>query len=582
MHGWTGQTITIDLTDSSIKESKTQTSDLHSFIGGRGLGVKLYYDAIDPHIDPLAPENILIFATGPLTGTPAPMSGRHVMVSKSPLTGTILDSSSGGIFGKELKFAGIDALIFKGEAEEPVYISINNDEIKIEKANELWGENVRSCTNRLSSQGRVACIGRAGERLVPMASVMNDYYHACGRGGLGAVMGSKKLKAIVAKGDKKPSIADDQGFEKARQEAGMLLKEGHGASKGLSTYGTSAMANLMNYMKILPAQNFRKSGFAGIDKVSGEFIKENYDIKGHACHNCTIACKHIIKSGTFEGHEVPEYETLWAYGPDNNNLDMDAIIKINRLCNDYGIDTISSGSTIAAYAEIMGEDIKELSGLVKKIGEKEGIGAELGSGSKALSMSHNKNIAMQVKGLELPGYDPRGVSGMALAYATSNRGGCHVRAYTIAPEILGKPGKIDPKTFSGKAELVRKFQNSTAALDSLVLCIFSSLVISEVDYANMLSTATGVDYSIEDFQKSGDRIWNLERLFNNKAGFSRQDDSLPERFFESGGINKAEFEKALDEYYDLRRWDENGVPKKEKMRELYLPININPEKNSIF
>ncbi len=570
MHGWTGKTVKINLTDSSITETNSDQNILQSFIGGRGLGVKLYYDAVKPDIDPLSPENILIFATGPLTGTAAPMSGRHAMVSKSPLTGTIFDSSSGGFFGKELKFAGIDAIVIKGAAEDPVYISIENGGIEINPAGDLWGENVRACTDKLSSKGRVSCIGRAGERLVPIASVMNDYFHACGRGGLGAVMGSKKLKAVVVKGDKKPTIADEEGFENARQNALRHLSAGPAATTGLSMYGTSAMANLMNYMKILPAMNFRKTGFAGTDKVSGEFIKEHYDIKGHACYNCTVACKHIIKSGAFEGHEVPEYETLWAYGPDNNNADMDAIIRVNRLCNDYGMDTISSGSTIAAYAEIINEDVKELSGLVKKIGEKEGIGEELGKGSEALSRSHTKDVAMQVKGLELPGYDPRGVFGMALAYATSNRGGCHLRAYMIAPEILGKPKKFNPLTFSGKAELVGIVQNALASVDSLVLCKFLSLSVSETDFANMLGAATGVNYSLPEFLKCGERIWNLERLFNIGAGFSRDDDCLPGRFFESGGIDRAEFERALGEYYLLRGWDENGVPGREKLGELNL------------
>ncbi len=570
MYGWTGKTVTIDLSDDKITKAESDTSSLHAFIGGRGLGVKLYYDAIDPNIDPLSPENIIIFATGPLTGTAAPMSGRHAMVSKSPLTGTIFDSSSGGFFGKELKFAGIDALIIKGSAEQPVYISIQNDDIEIHPAKGLWGENVRSCTDKLSSKGRVACIGRAGERLVPIASVMNDYFHACGRGGLGAVMGSKKLKAIVVKGDKKPAIVDEDGFKKACREALHLIKERRAASKGLSTYGTSAALNLMNYTKILPVKNFRQRGFNRADKVSGEFIKENYDIKSHACYNCIIACKHIIKSGIFEGHEVPEYETLWAYGPDSNNTDMDTIIKINRLCNDYGIDTISSGSTLAAYAEIMGEDIDELLALVKKIGESEGIGKELGRGSKALAHSRGKDTAMHVKGLELPGYDPRGVLGMALAYATSNRGGCHLRAYMIAPEILGKPKKIDPHTFSGKAGLVQEFQNGKAALDSLVLCTFASFAMSEEEFADMLSAATGMDYPAEEFLKCGERIWNLERLFNIRAGFTRKDDTLPERFFGSGGIGRAEFEEALDEYYYFRGWSDEGVPSEEKLRELGL------------
>ncbi len=568
MHGWTGKTITIDLTDGRLAETGTDPGILRSFIGGRGLGVKLYYDLAGPDIDPLCPENILIFTTGPLTGTAAPMSGRHVMVSKSPLTGTIFDSSSGGFFGKELKFAGIDALIIKGAAEEPVYISIENGNIEINPAKSLWGENVRSCTDKLSSEGRVACIGRAGERLVPIANVMNDYFHACGRGGLGAVMGSKKLKALVVKGDKKPEIADEGRFKKARDDALRLIKAGPVASKGLSTYGTSALVNLMNYMKILPAGNFQKNEFERTDKISGEFIKENYDIKGNACYNCIIACKHVIKSGALEGHEIPEYETLWAFGPDNKNADMDTIISVNRLCNDYGIDTISSGSTIAAYAEILGEDIKELSGLVKKIGESEGIGKELGRGSKAVADSYGKDVAMQSKGLELPGYDPRGLLGMALAYATSNRGGCHLRAYMVAPEVLGKPKKIDRMTFSGKAGLVQFFQNEMAALDSLVLCKFTSFAMGEEEFANLLDAATGVDYSREEFLKCGERIWNLERLFNIRAGFSRKDDSLPERFFGSGGINKAEFEKTLDEYYHFRGWDETGVPTGEKLKDL--------------
>lgn len=570
MHGWTGKTVTIDLTDSSITETKSDTGILHSFIGGRGLGVKLYYDAVDPSIDPLSPENILIFATGPLTGTLAPMSGRHAMVSKSPLTGTIFDSSSGGFFGKELKFAGIDALIMKGAAEKPVYISINNDDIDIHQANGLWGENVRSCTDKLSSQGRVACIGRAGERLVPMANVMNDHSHACGRGGLGAVMGSKKLKALVVKGDNKPSIADEAGFRKAREQALQLIKEGPMSSKGLHTYGTSALLNLINYLKIMPTGNFRDNEFSGADKVSGDFIKENYDIKNNTCYNCMIACRHVIKSGALEGHEIPEYETLWAYGPDNKNADIESVIRANRMCNDYGIDTISSGSTIAAYAEIMGEDIKEFSELIKKIGESEGIGKELGRGSRALARSHGKDTAMHSKGLELPGYDPRGMLGMALAYATSNRGGCHLRAYTVSPEILGKPSKVDRFTFSGKPQLVSKLQNENAALDSLVLCLFASFAMAKEEFAAMLRTATGVDYSTENFMKCGERIWNLERMFNVRAGFSRKDDTLPDRFFESGGIVRAEFEMALDEYYLLRGWDVNGMTTHEMQRGLGL------------
>lgn len=565
MYGWTGKTVTIDLTDGKITENQSDPDILHSFIGGRGLGVKLYYDSVPPGLDPLCPDNPIIFATGPLTGTAAPMSGRHSMVTRSPLTGTIFNSSAGGHFGKELKFAGMDALIIKGRAQEPVYLSIKNDDIGIRKANRLWGKNVRECTGLLKPEGSVACIGRAGEKLVPLANIMNDYIHACGRGGLGAVMGSKMLKAVVVKGNKKPGISDEVAFGQARDEALRYLHEGPMTSKGLTTYGTSSLLNLINYNKMLPTRNFRKTEFSDADKVSGEFIRENYDIRNHACYNCIIACKHIIKSGEFKGHEIPEYETLWAFGPDNNNSSMDEIIRVNRLCNDYGIDTISSGSTIAAYAELTGEDISDLSGIARKIGENEDVGRELGMGSKSLAGSRGKGAAMHSKGLELPAYDPRGVYGQALSYATSNRGGCHLRGYMIPREVLGKPVKIEPKTFTEKAGLLVEAQNENAVMDSLVLCMFAWLYIPVKEFAGMLTAATGIDYTTSQFKKCGERIWNLERVFNNAAGFSREDDILPGRFFGSGGINRIEFGKTLDEYYYLRGWDKNGVPSEEKL-----------------
>jgi aldehyde:ferredoxin oxidoreductase len=374
----------------------------------------------------------------------------------------------------------------------------------------------------------------------------------------------------VVKGSTKPEIADEAAFAKARDEALRQLYEGPMRSKSLSTYGTSSLMNLINYNKMLPTQNFRKSEFTDADKVSGEFMKENYELRNHACYNCIIACKHIIKSGAFEGHEIPEYETLWAFGPDNNNADMDEIIRANRMCNEYGIDTISSGSTIAAYAELMGKDFNDLAGLVRKIGEKEDVGAELGKGSKSLAESSGKNVSMTSKGLELPAYDPRGVYGQALSYATSNRGGCHLRGYMIPREVFGKPVKIERKSFTGKAGLLIGSQNENAVMDSLVLCIFAWLYIPVTEFASLLSAATGIDYSTSEFKKCGERIWNLERMFNNSAGFSREDDSLPERFFGNGGINRDEFGSALDEYYILRGWDENGVPTVEKLKELEL------------
>ncbi len=569
MFGWTGRTITVDMGNRSIFESKTDVKTAKEYLGGRGMGVKILSDMVAPTIDPLSPENPLILTTGPLTGTPAPMSGRHSITTKSPLTGTIFDSSAGGFFGKEMKFAGIDALIITGKADEPVYLQIDNEDVEIVSASHLWGMNTRDTTNMLKSKGRVSCIGRAGERQIGIANIMNDYVHACGRGGLGAVAGSKNLKAIVVRGDNKPEIADDEAFAEAKESAMRLLRASPVTSKGLKNYGTSVLVNLMNYMKILPTDNFRSREFKGAESVSGEYINDNYDIKRHSCYNCPVGCKRSIRESEME---IPEYETVWAFGPDIGNEDMDSIIKANRLCNDYGMDTISCGSTIAAYSELMSTEIDpaKLDELVVQIGEGE---CELGAGSLAYLRSKGaEELSMSTKGLEFPGYDPRGVFGQALGYATSNRGGCHLRAYMVAPEVIGKPKLIDRLTFSGKAGLVQIFQNLAAAVDSLAVCKFESFAMGEEELAALLSAVTGIHYSPQDLLRAGERIWNLERLFNIGAGFTRADDSLPERMFESEengfGMEKEEFEKTLTEYYHYRGWNNDGIPSSEKLKEL--------------
>jgi len=564
MFGWTGKTITVDLSTNSITGSGTGKNIARDFLGARGMGVKLLYDMVPPTIDPLSPGNPLILATGPLTGTPAPMSGRHSMITKSPLTSTVFDSSSGGFFGKEMKFAGIDALIITGKAESPVYLQIEDEHIEIMPASHLWGMNTRETTCMLQDKGRVACIGRAGERQVTVANIMNDYVHACGRGGLGAVAGSKNLKAIVVKGTRKPEIADPAAFAEAKAGVMQLLRASPVTSKGLANYGTAVLVNLMNYMKILPTRNFRSSQFKDAESVSGEHIKANYDLKRHSCYNCPVGCKRSIK----DGMEIPEYETVWAFGPDIGNGNMDTIIKANRICNDYGMDTISCGSTIAAYSEFTSTAIDplQLEELVSGIGEGKN---ELGAGSRAyLHAKGAVELSMTSKGLEFPGYDPRGILGQALGYATSNRGGCHLRAYMVAPEVIGKPKLIDRLTFSGKAGLVQIFQNLAAAVDSLAVCKFASFAIEEEEFAALLSAVTGIHYSPEDLMRAGERIWNLERLFNIGAGFTRADDTLPERLFGNDGIDRSGFDRALSEYYHFRGWGGDGVPTDEKLEEL--------------
>ena len=583
-HGWTGNVATIDLNSGAIKHAPLQKDLARDFIGGRGLGVALLCNRADPGVGAFRAP--LILAVGPLTGI-APMSGRHSLVTKSPLTNTIVDSSGGGFFGSELKRAGFDAVEITQESDSPVYIVIDDGEVSIHDASDIWGMNVRKTTDLLAGRhrGRVACIGRAGENCVRFANVMNDYTHACGRGGIGAVMGFKKLKAIVVKGTGKPCVADEEAFKSASEEILRLLRASP-PLKSLSTYGTPSLVSLISRFRLLPTRNFRnvqfrdgesassvspvspESSASPVSSMSGEHIKENYRLKRHSCHKCSIACR----QSTQEGIEIPEYETIAMFGPDCENSDFDKIMNTNRICNDYGMDTISCGSTIACHREIC-EESRDIAELASMIGEREGLGIELSMGSKAYSDAKNAGHAsMHSKGLELPGYDPRGALGQALAYATSNRGGCHTRAYMIAPEIIGKPKLIDRHTLIGKPGLVCVFQNLSAAIDSLTMCSFSSFALSSEEYSNMLSAVCGLTYTSEDLLRAGERIWNVERLFNLRAGFSRADDTLPDRFFGDYGIVRVEFEDALGEYYRFRGWDSEGVPSERKLRALGLGI----------
>ncbi len=562
---WPDRIARVDLSREKIEVERTDA--VRKFLGGRGLGVKLLFDSMERGIDPFSPDNLLIFAIGPLTGI-APMSGRHVAVSKSPLTGTIFDSSAGGFFGVGLRRCNYAAIALHGAADSPVYLVIHDKEIEIKNADELWGLNVKETTRILSRQGRVACIGKAGEGLTKLANIMSDGTHACGRGGLGAVMGSKKLKAIVVNGSTKIAAVNEAEYHKAEEEAMRLINASQALSKGLAEYGTPALVNLMNHMRVLPANNFRERKFAHAEKISAEHIRDKFELERKTCARCPVACKRVIKQSKLE---VPEYETIWAFGADCGNSDISEIIKVNALCNDYGIDTISSGATIASYAEITDCNVNNISELVQEMIAKTGAGKELGDGSLAYCRGREKpEASMTVKALEIPAYDPRGLRGQALAYATSNRGGCHLRAYMVAMEILGKPKLIDRFTFTGKPALVALLQNLSAAVDSLVLCRFSMLALSEEEYSDLLSPAAGERVSPQDFLVAGERIWNLERLFNIREGFTAEDDALPERFFSIDGLSRNEFESALLEYYQIRGWSREGAPLTAKLKELGL------------
>ena len=558
MFGWAGKLLRINLSNESVKVEGIPESLLRDYIGGRGLGVKLYYDSVSPELDPLSEENPLVFVVGPLTGS-APMSGRHVAVSKSPLTGTILDSNSGGEWGKEMKYAGYDAIIVEGKAEEPIYIRIKDEKVDFESAHELWGKDVEYTTRKLENYGSVATIGAAGENGVLYAAIMNDLTHALGRGGLGAVMGSKTLKARVIKGTNKPSVADTSQYKEAMMDMVKLLEASPPINKGLRVFGTAMLYEIVNYLDVMPTNNFNDVHYNGGEQLSGDYIVEHYELRHEGCWGCPIKCK---KWDAKRDIELPEYETIWAFGPNLENRDYEKIVNANVRCNRNGLDTITTGATIAMWRELKGENYLES---VDEIITHD----ELKLGSMRIAKKYNaEEKRTDIKGLELPGYDPRGLYGQALSYATSNRGGCHLRAYMVAPEIIGKPKLIHRLNPEGKAGLVVIFQNLNAAIDSLILCKFTGFAMTEVEYAKLLSSATGVNYRAEDILKVGERIYNLERLFNIQAGVGGETDTLPEKIFTGNhALSRDVFNHMLDEYYEFREW-ENGVPSKEKLKKL--------------
>ncbi len=589
----------INLTDNSIKEEDIPESLLKNFIGGRGLASKYLVDEIDPNIDPFSPENKLIFVTGPLTGTTAPTGGRYMVVTKGPLTGTIACSNSGGFWGPELKKAGFDMLIIEGKAEKPVYISIKDSFVKIEDASDLWGLDTHATTDKLvekfgEKDAKVACIGPAGENKVLFACIINDKHRAPGRTGVGAVMGSKNLKAIIVKGTNKIHIENEK-FKEIVKEKLKIIKDDDITGEALPKLGTKVLDSVINENGLYPTKNFQTGIFERTSEVNGEaLVEKGYLKKNKACYACPIACGRVVKLPSGREGEGPEYETGWAFGACCGVDDLIAITEANFLCNELGLDTISTGVTIACAMELFEkgyipkEDLKGGPELrfgsseaivyyTKQIAYREGLGDKLAEGSYRLAVMYkHPECAMTVKKQELPAYDPRGAQGHALQYATSNRGGCHVRGYLIAPEILGVPEKLDPKSTEGKAEWVKTFQDLTAVIDSLGLCLFTSFAFGADDYRDLINGATNFNLSTEEMLKIGERIYNLERLFNIKAGISPDEDKLPDRFIEEEmpeGPNKGvvvQLGELLPEYYKIRGWDENGNIKEEKLKELEL------------
>lgn len=595
MGGYTGKILRINLTEGKTSLEPLNVELAKKYLGARGLAGKMFADEVASDVDALSPENKLFIAAGALTGTNAPTSGRYVVVTKSPLNGVIASSNSGGQWGAHLKFAGYDMVILEGKAERPVYISINDDAVEIKDAAHVWGKDVYATTDTLKQEFgddkvKVLSIGPAGENLSLISAVMNDLFRAAGRSGVGAVMGSKNVKAILVRGTGKVENSNADEMKNVLKSALGKLKENGVTGQGLPTYGTAVLVNIINESGLYPVKNFQESYDPDADLISGETMTANHLIKKDPCYRCPIACGRYSKWKGGEG-AGPEYETVWVFGSNSGIHDFDAIHKANDLCNKLGLDTISVGATIAAGMELVQRGYikpEELDGTplefgnadgmvewVRKIGYCEGLGAKMALGSYRLAESYGApELSMTVKKLEIPAYDPRGVQGQGLQFATSNRGGCHVRGYMISPEILGLPEKLDRTSLEGKATWVKIFQDLTAVIDSLGLCLFSSFALGLSDYAALVNAVTGADYSDEELLACGERIWNNERLHNLKVGYSAAQDTLPKRLLNDPipeGPSKGQVHRLaelLPQYYIERGWDESGVPTAECLNKL--------------
>jgi len=613
---WNRKILRVNLTAGTCTPEPLNMKWADEYLGSRGLGTKYLTEEIDPKVDPLSPDNKMIMATGPLTGTMASTGGRYTVITKGPLTGAIACSNSGGFFGAEMKFAGWDMIIFEGKSPKPVYLYVENDKAELRDASHLWGTTCWHTEETIKAElqdplVRVSSIGRSGENQVLFSCIVNDLHRAAGRSGVGAVMGSKNLKAVALRGTKGVSgVKDFPAFLKATNAAKQVLKDNAVTGQGLPKYGTQVLMNVINEVGALPTRNHRDVQFEEAGKISAEAMHEKRptDGKAHlitnaACFGCTIACGRIsqLDKGHFTVQNKPEYwgasggleyESAWSLGASNGVGDLEALQYANMLCNEDGFDPITFGATVSAVMELyeMGVLTKEQIGIEAPFGSAKalaylaeitaqgiGFGKEVGLGSKRLCAKYgHPELSMSVKGQEFPAYDGRGIQGIGLNYATSNRGACHVRGYTVASEVLGIPVKTDPLATEGKPGLVKAFQDATTIFDSAGVCLFTSFAWSVADVQPQVQAACEGDWSMEKMAIVGERIWNMERQFNLAAGFTAKDDNLPPRLTTEpaktgpakGKVN--ELAKMLPEYYEVRGWTPEGVPTAETLARLGL------------
>ena len=613
---WAGKILRVNLTNGTIASEPLNMHWARQYLGSRGLATKYLVEEIDPKVEPLAAENKIIWSTGPLTGTMASTGGRYTVVTKGPLTGAIACSNSGGYWGAELKFAGWDMVIFEGRSPKPVYLSIEDEKAELRDASHLWGKSVWETEEIIKRQHqdpltRVSSIGKAGENLVRFAAIVNDLHRAAGRSGVGAVMGSKNLKAVVVRGTKGvANLVNPKEFMRVTFEKKKILADNAVTGQGLPTFGTQVLMNVINEIGASPTRNHRDVQFEGAKDISAEAMATPRQTDGkkplvtnQACFGCTIACGRIQKIDPthFSVENKPqywgatgglEYEAAWALGNANGVNDLEALQYANVLCNEQGMDPISFGATIGAVMELyeMGVLTKEQLGIEAPYGSAralvhfaehtangEGFGKEIGEGSARLTRKYgHPDLSMTVKGQEFPAYDSRGIQGMGLGYATSNRGACHLRGYTVASEVLGIPVKTDPLVADGKASLVKAFQDATAAFDAAGICIFTSFAWGLSDVQPQVAAACGEEFTLDRLNEIGERIWNMERDFNNRAGFTSKDDTLPKRLLTEpaktgpakGLVNK--LPEMLPQYYEIRGWDAEGRLKPETRERLGL------------
>jgi len=609
--GYAGKILEVNLTSGKISKTSVDDETLRKFIGGSGLAAKLFLDRVSPQVAPLSPQNTLFIMTGPLQGTNLPGAGRFNVSAKSPLTNIWGEGNCGGTFGPELKFAGWDGIIIEGASDKPVYLFIDDDKVEIRDASDLWGkdsyETIDMVTDKIGGgrKVKVLAIGQAGENLVKYAAIIHDKADAIGRCGLGAVMGSKKLKAIVVRGRGKADIAMPEDYNKARRAALDVIKDS-AVAQSLHSMGTDSSMPLGMMTGDVPSKNWSLGeNLEGSDALGGPEYSEKYLTRTHACYACPIACKRVVqvKEGPYKGEEQagPEYETCCTFGTLIMNNDLAAVIKINEMCNRYGLDTISCGSTIAFAIDcfehgVITEDdtqgikltwgnMESVFKMVEKVARREGFGDVLAEGSRAAAKKIGRNaadFAVEVKGLEAPMHDPRGFHGMGLAYAMSNRGACHLQhmdlfveqGQDVYPEI-GLKEDYEGQTSEGKAEMTMICENLGMVCSSAVLCNFVMACLKVNDLVEFLRTTTGFDYTLDELMECGERVWLLKRGLNNLMGITAADDRLPRKILTPVNEGAAagsvpDIESMRKEYYGLRKLNANGYPSREKLEGIGL------------